>query len=450
MNNKFSHKITVPRIIVIGFAAVSIISSVLLSFPAAAADGVRTHYADALFAAVSAVCVTGLSTVNTARHWSAFGHAVILVTGQIGALGFMTFVTLILTAAGKRVTLKERLVLRQMFNHKDMSDIMSLIKKAVAGTFILEAAGALIMTPAFMRGENVGFAKGLWYGLFHSICSFCSAGFDILGEGSLQRYSNVPSVNLTMVFLVTLGGLGYAVWIDVLSKNKKLSLHSRVVLEVTIGLTLFGTVFFLLAESFGSGAFAGMGAGERAMASLFQSVTPRTLGYVTVDQHNLSNGSQLLTLLFMFVGGSPGSTCGGVKTVTLVVIFASVFSVLQNKEHIVLHKREIAVITLQKALAVAGLYVIIVTAASIILSFTETESLRAFSLFDIVYETFSATGTVGLTLGITPYLTTGGKIIIMACMLLGRIGGVTAVLSLPHKIISESAVRHPEGNIIIG
>ncbi len=456
---------TVPRIIVFGFFIVAHISSMLLLLPFASVNEEGVSYIDALFTAVSAVCVTGLTVVNTAEHWSSFGKIVILLTIQIGGMGFMAFITMIFLFTGKKITLKERLVIQQSFNQNDLSGMVRLVKNAVFGTFLVEGVAALIMSVNFMFTEKKGFLTGLWYGVFHSVSAFCNAGFDILGEVSLSDYVKDPIINFVIMALIILGGLGYTVWIDVISAAKslkgkkvtfaavfdKLTVQSRIVIEVTFALITFGTLFYFFVEYSNPDTLGALPFYGKVIASLFQGVTPRTAGFFTLDQSKMHYSSQFMTVILMFVGGSPGSTAGGVKTITMYVIIVAVYSIVVGRSNIVSHNKKIPTNTLQKALAVVSVYLIIVFTAAMALTFTERGSVQTYEFMDFIFEVFSASSTVGLTLGITPNLTSLGKIIIMACMFLGRVGPITVAISLSTKqYAAENTINYPECKLIVG
>lgn len=459
MRRSVFHTLSVSRIIVLGFLALIGVTALLLSLPVAS-NGEPTAWVDALFTAVSAVCVTGLVVVDTGRHWSLFGQIVIIIACQIGALGFMTFITLIFIFIGKKITLKERMLIQQTLNQGDLKGMVRLVKSVLIGTFLMEGVAALVLSAHFTVKEKVSYGQGLWYGIFHSVCAFCSAGFDLFEEESLTNYVNDPAVNIIIMLLLIMGSLGYTVWIDVITVTRntrdksqifrRLSLQSRVVFEVTLALTIIGAVFFFVSEHDNPSTLGALPLSGKWLASFFQSVTPRTMGFCTVGQNDLQYSSKLMTMVFMFIGGSPGSTCGGIKTVTFMVVAASVYSVIKGRDSIVLHNKKIPLSTLQKALAVVGVYMLTVIGATMILTFTEESNAHPYELMDLLFEALSATGTVGLSLGITPHLTVGGKLVMALCMFLGRIGGITVALSISSKKTVVNTLHYPESRLMVG
>ncbi|MCH5272997.1 MAG: potassium transporter KtrB [Lachnospiraceae bacterium] len=448
-------KFTTTRIIMLGFLIALLFGTVLLALPAASADGKSAGFLDALFVSTSAVCVTGLSTVVTAEQWSLFGQVVILLLVQFGGLGIVTVMTAMLLVFGKRVTLSERLLIQEAYNLDTLGGLVRITKKVVKGTLFVEGLGALFYFFCFVGEYH---AKAVWYAVFHSVSAFCNAGLDLIGDASFAPYcTNVP-VNLVTMALIVVGGIGFPVWWDVLHKTKlvkkreipmrrfwgALSLHTKIVITMTVGLIVGGTFLYFIFEYKNPETMGALHPAQKVMVSLFQSVTTRTAGFQTVAQEKLTPASGFLTLLLMFIGGSPSGTAGGVKTVTIAVIFLSVFSVIRGKNHIEAFGRRIPGFYLKKALAVVCVSFACMTAGTLLICMSQ-----GFGVLDSLYEVVSALATVGLSLGKTAGLNGAGKCIIALCMYLGRIGPITLALSLQSG--QKREVRKlPEGKVLIG
>lgn len=459
------------RTLILGFLLIILIGTLLLSLPFASADGKTTAFIDAFFTAVSSVCITGLAVVNTAAHWSLFGKIVILLLVHVGGLGFMTLIIGIMVFFGKKITLRERIMIRESFNQNNMQGMVGLVIKVIAGTFIVEAAGAVVLSFVFV--PQYGFLKGLWYGMFHSAAAFFNVGFDLIGEESLIPYAGSFTVNAAAALLIILGGLGFVVWLDLLSvfKNirnkpinsfsefrrisvgeiKRMSLHSKIALTVTFFLLIFGMVFFFIAEFNNSSTIGDFPLGQKILASFFQSATLRTAGFSTINQSGMGYGSKFMSVIFMLIGGSPGGTAAGIKTVTVTIILFAVISVVRGKDSIIVFNKSIPVKTLQKALAVTTMLLLIFFAAVIALSFTESYGGFEYEFIDILFECASAISTTGLSLGITPHLTSAGKLIICALMFIGRLGPITVAIGLSdNKKSGGNLIHYPEEDIIVG
>lgn len=434
------------RMIAFGFLAVILMGTLLLSLPIAARSGVRTPLIDCFFTATSATCVTGLTVLDTYMHWSSFGHVIILGLIQIGGLGFMTIITMFSIFTRKHISLYERRLLMQSAGTIRLSGIITMIKRVVIGTFCVEGMGAVFLSLRFC--PKLGFAKGLWYAVFHSVSAFCNAGFDLMGrfnEVSLTGYYNDPLVCITLMVLIVIGGLGFLVWSDVIKCRfvfKKMELHSKLVLTVTALLVFGGAAVLFMTEK--NGAFKGMTTGEQVLSAFFQSITLRTAGFFTVDQSKLSDSGCILSIILMFIGGSPGSTAGGVKTTTIAVFLLSLLCVARNNDDVVVFKRKINQKFVVQSAAIIGIHIIIASIAVFFICYMETENMR-----DIIYESISAISTVGISTGITPDFTIVSKLFIAGLMYTGRIGGMTIVLAIAensHKVKLE----RPEEKILIG
>lgn len=465
MNNikikRFNLKPT--QIIVIGFLAIILGGAFLLMLPIASQNSQSIGFIDALFTATSAVCVTGLVVVNTMEHWTMFGRIVIMFLIQIGGLGFMTLVTIIMVFLGKKITLKERIIIQESFNLSTFQGMVMFVKKIVIGTLFIEGIGALILSIRFV--PEYGFFAGTFKGIFHSISAFCNAGFDILTYNSLVPYSDEYIINIVIMFLIIIGGLGFTVWLDLFNlfksrkdKNftlrngiKKLTLHSKLVLLITLFLIVFGWIFFFIAEFKNPGTIGKLRFDNKVLMSLFQSVTLRTAGFDSINQMNMTYPSKLISIIFMAIGGSPGGTAGGIKTITMGVIMLSVLSVIRGSDSINIFKKSISFNTLQKSLAVVIMILSVVFIGTILLTITEANMQYEYEFMDFLYEITSAIGTVGLSLGITPHLSSLGKFVVIICMFIGRLGPVTVAVAISARNGGgQDFVHYPEEKILVG
>lgn len=436
---------TNTRIIALSFAIVILVGALLLCTPFASASGGWTNPVDALFTATTATCVTGLVVVDTSAHWSLFGQIVILILIQLGGIGFMTLITLFSFFVHRQVSLHERRLLLQSVGSLQMGSVMATFRQILIGTFLMEGLGAALLSIRFypMYGK-----KGIWYAVFHSISAFCNAGIDVLGaEGSasLTAFRNDPLVSGVIMLLIVMGGLGFLVWDDLMRnffRPRRLRLHTKMVLCATVALLLGGWVLLYVTEY--DHAFAGMGQGERLMASLFQSVTTRTAGFYTVDQTALSDSGALLSICLMFVGGSPGSTAGGVKTTTMLIFVLSILRFSRNRETVIFGKRRIENRMVRQAGAVVGVYLFMVLLATILISAMENAAF-----LDVLYEASSAVATVGLSRNLTPTLCIGSKLVLILLMYAGRLGGLSLFLVLGETATPEP-LKRPVEKVLIG
>ena len=448
------------QILVVGFMLVILIASLLLMLPISSNEGTFTPFIDALFTATSAVCVTGLVVVNTLAHWSTFGKIVILFCIQVGGLGFMTLVSMIFIVLGRKITLRNRLIMQEALNFNTTAGIVKFTRYIVIGTFLVEGIGAILLACVFV--PEYGIFKGIIYGIFHSISAFCNAGFDIIGDSSLTPYMGNTLLNLTIMALIVIGGLGFTVWVDTLNaithkiKTKerftwrqafyKMSVHSRLVWIITIFLLVFGFVFFFFAELKNPATLAGLSFKEKLYTAMFQSVTTRTAGFNTLPLDAMTDGSKLMSIILMFIGGSPAGTAGGIKTVTIGVLILCTLSTLKGSDETVVFKRKIPRQIIRRALAIIMIVISVMTTMTIILSFTED-----FSFIEILYEVVSATATVGITLGITSSLSFIGKIVIIIAMFIGRLGPITIAVALMIKQDKNKAIiEYPEEKVMVG
>jgi len=436
------------QMIVLGFLIVIIIGSILLSLPISSVNEGSVLYVDALFTATSAVAVTGLVVVDTGTYWSFFGQAVILALIQIGGLGFMTMVTMFAMLIGKKISLKERLLIQTSLNQNELSGVVRLTKYIIIGTFVIETVGALLLSIRYI--PELGVRQGIWNSVFHSISAFCNAGFDIMGGGrSLTPFVEDPLVNLTVWTLIILGGLGFTVIIDVLyhrNNYRKWSLHSKLVLTMTSSLLLIGFILFLLLEWQNVNTLGDLTISGKLMGGFFQSVTTRTAGFNTIDTASLTDASKFLTIVLMFIGGSPASTAGGIKTVTFGVILFTIISQIRGKNDTEVFRKRIPKIIIDRALTIMVIAISLVITITIILTISESGN----NFLDILFETTSAFGTVGLSLGITPSLSVFGRLVITALMFTGRVGPFTVAIALASSRTDNSGIRYPEDKVIIG
>ncbi|WP_294363433.1 TrkH family potassium uptake protein [uncultured Clostridium sp.] len=437
-------KLNGVQILALGFLAVIIIGAVILSLPISSRSGEPTNFLDAIFTSTSAVCVTGLITLDTSTHWSTFGQTVIMALIEIGGLGFMSFTVLISLILGKKITLRERLVMQEAMNTFSIQGLVRMVKYVLIFTVSVQFFGALLLSTQFV--PEYGIIKGFFYSIFHSISAFCNAGFDLFGT-SLVGYSNNTVVILVISALIIIGGLGFTVLLELYDFKgiKKLSLHAKIVIITTLILIFGGTLLMLLFEHKNPQTIADMNIKDKLLNSFFASVTPRTAGFNSISTSGMTLASKILTVILMLIGGSPGSTAGGLKTVTCAILVLTVISVIRGREDTEVFGRRLTKEIVYKSFIIVFIGLSLVIGVTMILSYTEVGA----SFIDLLYETSSALGTVGLTLGLTPNLSSLGKIFIMIMMYLGRVGPLTVMLALTRKR-KKSGYKYPEGKILIG
>lgn len=442
-----SRKLSHIQIIALGYLIMILIGTALLMLPFAARSGTVTSPLTALFTATSASCVTGLILHDTATYWSLFGQIVIITLIQIGGLGFMTIATFFYKLLKRRTSLRERAVMAESINTTRMSGFLPLTKRIIAGTVIFESAGALLLSIRFI--PKFGFLKGIYMGVFHAISAFCNAGFDLFGtvkpSSSLTTVADDAVINTVIMLLIVIGGIGFLVWDDIAVcrfRFKQFSLHTKLVLFITC-ILIFGGALLLYIFEAGNWA-PGTSQGEKILASLFGSVTARTAGFNSVDTAALTPASKLLTVILMFIGGSPGSTAGGVKTTTIAVIFVYLLTNLRGTQNIHCFKRRINEEALKKAVTVISVNLTLALAGTLILC-----AVQGFNISDAMFEVVSAIGTVGMTTGITQELAPVCQAVIAFLMFCGRVGSVSFGLALLEKR-AKPPVSYPEENITIG
>ena len=440
---------TPVQILALGFAIVIFIGAILLSLPIASQSGKITPFIDCIFTSTSAVCVTGLVTVDTGTYWTYFGKTVIMLLIEIGGLGFMSVATLVFLIVGRRITLKERLVMQEAMNVNSLQGLVKMAKYVLIFTFSVEAVGAVLFSTQFI--PQFGVAKGIYYSVFHAVSAFCNAGFDLMGNfNSVIAYANNSVVILTIAALIAIGGLGFYVWVEIYNCKgiKRLSLHSRVVIYTTLVLIFGGAILMFLFEMNNPYTMQGMSIKGKFLSSIFASVSPRTAGFNSIPLDKMTPAGIFLTIILMFIGGSPGSTAGGIKTATAVILFMTVVSMVKGRDDTEIFQKRINKETVYKSFVITILALTLVTAVTMILSITERPGIP-FEYF--LYEATSAFATVGLTLGLTTKLTFLGKVIIALTMYAGRVGPLTIILALAKSKNSKSGtIKYPEGKILIG
>ncbi len=453
MKKKFSFDLSTTQKIMLSFLAAILIGSVLLALPISSASGEAVPYIDALFTATTSVCVTGLVTLPTVTTWSLFGHIVILLLIQIGGLGVITILSGFAAGLQKRMGIGDSMLIQDAFNLNTLSGLKEFVRKVILGTFFVEGVGALLYMLVFVPEYGL---KGIWISIFNSISAFCNAGIDIITENSLCDYVHNPIINFVTMGLIIMAGIGYIVWWDVLRvlKNVKrlkwktfqhLTLHSKIALSATGVLILAGAVLIFIFEYNNPLTIGEFTIWQKMQASLFQSVTTRTAGFATIPQQNLGNAASMVSLLLMFIGGSPVGTAGGVKTVTVAILFVSAFATIQNKNEVTLFHRNISKQAISKAVAVVMMsFLIMFTSTILLAAVTEASAL------DLLFETISATATVGLSRNLTPSLNTAGKLIIIATMYLGRVGPISLAIAFHSRKEKQNIIKNPTEKISVG
>ena len=437
------------QVIAVVFALLILLGAGLLSLPVASRSGVSCGFRAALFTATSATCVTGLTLFDTFTQWSGFGQIVIISLIQIGGLGFMSIATMVVFLLRRKVGLKQRLLMAQALSLNDMQDVVRLQKWVIFGSFSIEAMGALILTLRFL--PEYGFGTALKWGVFHSISAFCNAGFDIFGcitpGASLMEFNSDPVVLLTLGSLVTIGGLGFLVWQEVayVRRFKKMSVYTRLVLATTLILLLFGTVCIAVLEWNNPATIGDMSLGDKLLNSFFQSVTLRTAGFAAVDQAGLTEAGKGVSIALMLVGGSSGSTAGGVKTVTMMVLLLFIWARARGKSSVCVFRRTIAQDHVMNAMTIVAIVVGLAVFGSVFICATSHVGFT-----DALYESVSALATVGLTAGVTGKLSVAAQILIIIFMYFGRVGVLTISLGFLMGTEAQERFRYAQTDVLIG
>ena len=431
------------QLIILGFAGVILIGALILTLPVSSASGVVTPFDQALFTSTSAVCVTGLVVQDTGSYWSVFGQAVILALIQIGGLGVVTVAVSVFMLSGRKISLMQRSTMQDAISAPKVGGIVRLTKFILRGTFLIEALGAVLLLPVFCRDFGI---KGIWMSVFHSISAFCNAGFDILGTDSsmfpsLTGYSGNILINLVIMLLIITGGIGFLTWDDIYTNKlnfKRYRMQSKIILMTTACLILFPAVFFYICD------LTKLPMGKRLLAATFQSVTTRTAGFNTINISEMSEASKAVMILLMLIGGSPGSTAGGIKTTTVVVLIVFVRANLMEAAGCNVFNRRLDETAIRKASVVMCTNLFLILTGTIFM-----EIMQPFSLADVMFEVFSAMGTVGMSAGITRDVCMASRMMLVFLMFCGRIGSLTFALSLKgHR--HEAPIRKPVEEITIG
>ncbi len=449
------------RVIVTSFLLVILVGACLLTLPFASKNGQSVGFLRALFTATSATCVTGLVVVDTATYWTLFGKMVIISLIQIGGLGLVTITSFFYSFMRKKASLRTLVITQESTASFGFADVLRLVRKIITITFTVEIIGGIILSWRFIPAY--GWISGIGKGFFQSVSAFCNAGFDLHGDSasgpfsSLVAWNGDPIVILTTGLLIVIGGLGFVVWSDMLSfkKIRRLNFHSKVVLLMTGILILVGAAFFLVVEynnRLSDYSLGSLPAWQRPVAALFQSITPRTAGFNSIDQATLTDSSKLMSIILMFIGAAPGSTGGGIKITTFAVIMATIISDVRGQDNIVLFRHRLSRETFTRAFVIVGLAMSIVISASMLMSFIENAALEAgrFSFLDLVFESTSAFATVGLSSANTPTLQPASWTVLIPAIYLGRVGPASFAISLAMQKASKRELVHPEGKTLVG
>lgn len=449
------------RQIAISFLFVIFIGSLLLSLPISN-NGELQSYLDNLFVATSATCVTGLVPMVTMEQYTIFGQIVLLILIQIGGLGFLTFLNLLLIKLRRKLSLTNKLVMQEALNQPSLNEIPNLVKNVIRYTFIIEGVGAILLSFVFV--PDYGVIKGIYFGIFHAISAFCNAGFDIIGANSLIPYQTNLIITLTIPGLIILGGLGFIVWFDLANKLKKelkrptkfnkrhffasLTLHSKIVVLMTSFLLIAGTIIFYLCEVNNPSTIKNMNFLDQLQVSFFQSATLRTAGFASVDMVSLHTATKLVMCAFMFIGGSPAGTAGGIKTVTFAIMLLMVYNIYHGRKELIVFRRRIKKRLIIRSFSIIAIAVAIVFTGVFALSISENKPF-----IDLMFEVFSAFATVGLSASVTPSLSAFGKIVIIILMFIGRIGPITMLISFARKSQLHKGTKeigYPDEDILLG
>ena len=439
----FQNKLSSFQIIILGFAGVIVLGALLLMLPISTQNGAVTPFSKTLFTATSAVCVTGLVVFDTASYWSGFGQLIILIMIQIGGLGVISVASFLSMLAGRKISLMQRQTMQNALSAPQMGGIVKLTRFIFLVSFAIEGIGALLLMPVFMTKYGI---RGIWMAVFHSVSAFCNAGFDLMGNqtgqySSLTSFAGNGYVTLVICLLIMIGGIGFLTWKDIAVKKtrfKEYSMQTKVILVTTAILIVIPAVFFFFSD------FANEPLKDRICMSVFQAVTPRTAGFNTADLNKMSDAGRSVMMLLMLIGGSPGSTAGGMKTTTIAVLFANAIAVFRKRQNANCYGRRIDDSTVKNASAILFMYVFFSMLSAIIISITDGIPMQMG-----MFETFSAIGTVGLTLGITPTLSAVSRFVLILLMFFGRVGGLTIIYAAFSQK-DASTLKYPMENITVG
>lgn len=445
MSDFFMHrnKLTSFQIIILGFMGVILLGAILLMLPISSQSGEVTSFGKALFTSTSAVCVTGLVVVDTSSYWSFYGQAIILCLIQIGGLGVISVASFLAMLAGRKISLMQRQTMQSAISAPQVGGIVRLTRFIFITSFMIECLGTFFLLPVFMEKFGV---KGIWMALFHSVSAFCNAGFDLMGEhtgkfSSLTAFSGNGYINFVICTLIILGGIGFLTWNDVATKKmhfREYRMQTKVILVTTLILITIPSMIFFFND------YAKYPLASRVYMSLFQSITPRTAGFNTADLNKMTDVGRSVTMILMLIGGSPGSTAGGMKTTTIAVLFANTIAVFRKRRNANYYGRRVDDSIVKNASTILFMYVSLAILSAIIISILEGLPMQS-----CLFETFSAIGTVGLTLGITPSISVMSRVILILLMFFGRVGGLTLIYAaFSHKDMTAS--KYPMENITVG
>ncbi|QBO36297.1 Trk family potassium uptake protein [Periweissella cryptocerci] len=442
------HRLTLPQTLSLGFFSIIFIGTLLLLLPFATTQGNHTTFMNALFTATSATCITGLTVVPTATHWTVFGQMVIMYLMEIGALGFMSFTAMLYTLANRRMDLSTRLLVKDSLNLANLSDTHTVTKYVIRLSIVIQAIGAILLAPDLI--DRFGVTRGLYYSVFHSISSFGNAGFVIFPE-NFSVFANDPYMLSITSILIIAGGLGFLVWRDILlyPKLHRYSLHSKIAMGTSFILILMAFVIFMITEHNLDFYQHTLSFSNRVIDTLFMAVSPRTAGFEIMPYSAVSLAGIAFTMFLMYVGGTPGSTAGGIKTTTLGILWLQTWAALRGKEDVTFGNRRFSQSNINRALMLVFVSALFLGAVTLVLSMTE-QTPREFGIEYIGFEVFAAFSTTGLSLGLTPSLTVFGKILIMLVMFVGRVGVFTVMFSVLNVHAKPATYRYPEENILIG
>ncbi len=452
---KYRKGYTTSKKILLGFLIAILAGTVLLSLPIASVSG-KPDILTALFTATTSVCVTGLVVVDTYSYWTLFGKVVILILIQLGGLGIVAFTSALAIVTRRKVTLKNRVMIHDAFGLNNLSGLVKFVKKVILGTFCVEMLGAILYLPSFIPRFGL---KGIWFAFFNAISAFCNAGIDIIGPDSLMSFYSDPLVLIDSMFLIVMGGLGFVVWWDIIDtgrkvKNKKIKLksffdnlrtHSKIVLVATFTLLVSAWIFVFILEFNNPDTIGNMSLGDKLLNSCFQSFTLRTAGFAAVNQGGLKDSTVLISIIYMLIGGSPVGTAGGIKTVSIAVIFCSVIATIKGRDQALVFKKSINEGLIKRAISVAFISIMFLFVFSILLM--ETNGIN---FVDAVFEMGSAFATVGLSRGITGSLNPFGRILVIVAMYLGRIGPISMFIAFSNRYSSLNSIHVGEADIIVG
>ena len=441
------HRVSPLKIIPVVFALIILMGAILLTLPAAQKEG-ATSFTDALFTATSATCVTGLVRFDTFTHWTLFGQLVILAMIQIGGIGFMTIAVWLMSFTKHKIGLNSRFIMQSAISSPSLEGMVRITRFILLGTLIVEGTGAVLLSTVFV--PVFGPAKGIYYGIFHAISAFCNAGFDLMGVNeqfsSVTAFSGNYVVNLTIMSLIVIGGLGFLVWEDIVDNRfrfRKFHLHTKIVVTVTAALIFGGALVLFLLET-GTAASAGKPLDERILNAFFQSVTARTAGFNSVDLTAMSESSSYVMIWLMMIGGSPGSTAGGIKTTTFAVLIISIISIFRRKKNEEIFGRRLEERAMRTSACVFMSYLILTTVVALVIS-----KIEMVPMLTALYESVSAIGTVGLSMGITPGIGMVSKLLLIMLMYVGRVGSMTILMAFSSER-RMSASKRPLEKVQLG